>query len=194
VNSRELRKELLENGVGLSSSSDTEVIAQMLAGAEGKDTFERLKNAMLRWKGAYSLVVLTIDGGFVARDPWGVHPLSVGLLPSGGHAPPPNPSHSTPWVALASAKYFRVNLLLEQSCTARRTALSPKNPTSLCTFANILLFHTDIFWDGRSDHIFAKPGKSPGEPAPIEPMWSYPCPNHDSGSQRLFTGFRDFHT
>ena len=86
VNSMELRQELLEKGVGLSSSSDTEVIAQTLAGASGADFFERLKNSMLRWKGAYSLVILTLQGVFVARDPWGFRPLSVGLLPCGGHA------------------------------------------------------------------------------------------------------------
>ncbi len=69
VNAAELRRELLNKGVGLSSSSDTEVIAQMLAGADGRDFFERLKmhaglQGLIRWGADH-------DGVFVARDPWG---------------------------------------------------------------------------------------------------------------------------
>ena len=41
---------------------------------------------MAKWQGAYSLVILTRDGVFAVRDPWGFRPLSVGLLPCGGHA------------------------------------------------------------------------------------------------------------
>ena len=37
VNSAELRQELLDNGVGLSSSSDTEIIVQTLASSSGSD-------------------------------------------------------------------------------------------------------------------------------------------------------------
>src|SRR5512134_2686960 len=37
TNAAELRQDLLRHGVGLSSSSDTEVITMMLAGAEGQD-------------------------------------------------------------------------------------------------------------------------------------------------------------
>jgi len=33
----------------------------------------------------YSVVILTRDGVYAARDPWGFRPLSVGLLPSGGY-------------------------------------------------------------------------------------------------------------
>ncbi len=86
VNAPALRQELLEHGVGLSSSSDTEVITMMLAGAEGSTWDERLMNTMPRWVGAYSLVILTPNGVLAVRDPWGFRPLSVGLLPSGGWA------------------------------------------------------------------------------------------------------------
>lgn len=37
VNAAELRQQLLERGVGLSSTSDSEVLTMMLAGAEGKN-------------------------------------------------------------------------------------------------------------------------------------------------------------
>lgn len=86
INAASLRQELLDHGGGLYSSSDTEVMTMMLAGAEGKNWNERLKNSMTRWTGAYSLVILTRDGVLAVRDPWGFRPLSVGLLPSGGWA------------------------------------------------------------------------------------------------------------
>ena len=86
VNSTDLRDGLLQHGVGLSSTSDTEVITLMLAGAKGDDWNERIQNVMHQWIGAYCLVILTRDRVFAIRDPWGFHPLNVGLLPGGGHA------------------------------------------------------------------------------------------------------------
>ncbi|MFN3200442.1 MAG: amidophosphoribosyltransferase [Bradymonadia bacterium] len=87
----QLRRELLERGVGLTSSSDSEVITQMLAvppaGGEphGPDWVARIKAFMARTAGAYSLVVLTRDGVYGVRDPLGLRPLCVGALPGGGH-------------------------------------------------------------------------------------------------------------
>ena len=86
VNAAELRQDLLKRGVGLHSSSDSEVITLMLAAAEGQAWDERIRNTMAQWQGAYSMVVLTRDCVYAVRDPWGFRPLSVGMLPSGGHA------------------------------------------------------------------------------------------------------------
>ena len=47
---------------------------------------ERIRTAMKKWVGAYSLVILTRDCVYAVRDPWGFRPLCIGLLPSGGHA------------------------------------------------------------------------------------------------------------
>src|SRR5206468_570719 len=61
VNTAELRGDLLKGGVGLSSSSDSEIFPLMLARAEGLTWDERIANAMPFWRGAYSLVFLTRD-------------------------------------------------------------------------------------------------------------------------------------
>ena len=84
VNSVALRDELLAQGVGMTSSSDSEVMTMMLARNGGGTWVERIRHAMERWQGAYSLMVLTRDCVYAVRDPWGVRPLSVGQLPSGG--------------------------------------------------------------------------------------------------------------
>lgn len=89
TNAQSLRRELLERGVGLTSSSDTEVIAQML----GTPSPNRSRSAswedqiaafMEQAVGAYSLAVLTRDAVFAVRDPWGFRPLCVGRLELGG--------------------------------------------------------------------------------------------------------------
>jgi len=85
LNAVELRRDLLRKGVGLFSSSDSEVMIMMLAGAEGEGMIERIRNTMSKWYGAYSMVVLTRRCVFAVRDPWGFRPLSIGMLPSGGH-------------------------------------------------------------------------------------------------------------
>ncbi|MBE7550684.1 MAG: amidophosphoribosyltransferase [Anaerolineales bacterium] len=90
TNALALRRKLLERGVGLTSSSDTEVIVQMLAAPPpgrkpGRPDWEdRLAALMAEAEGAYSLVVLTRDAVFAVRDPLGLRPLCLGEFPSGG--------------------------------------------------------------------------------------------------------------
>ncbi|MCS7221029.1 MAG: amidophosphoribosyltransferase [Anaerolineae bacterium] len=88
TNALTLRRRLLERGVGLSSSSDSEVITQMLAapppGGEpnGPDWEARIAAFMAQAEGAYSLVILTRDAVFAVRDPLGLRPLCLGELSS----------------------------------------------------------------------------------------------------------------
>jgi amidophosphoribosyltransferase len=84
TNAHELRRELLNRGVGLTSTSDSEVVTQMLAGGEGKTWEEKLRVFMIRAQGAYCLTVLTRDALFAVRDPWGLHPLCIGRIGESG--------------------------------------------------------------------------------------------------------------
>ena len=85
VNAPQLRRELLERGVGLSTSTDSEVIIHLLAGARGTWT-QRIRQFMAIAEGAYSLAILTRDAIFGVRDPWGLRPLVLGQLDAGGYA------------------------------------------------------------------------------------------------------------
>jgi amidophosphoribosyltransferase len=68
-------------GVRLGSTSDTEVIAALLAHGEG-ELPEATAAAMRRLEGAYSVVGVA-DGTLVAfRDPHGIRPLSLGTVGS----------------------------------------------------------------------------------------------------------------
>ena len=83
INAPQLRRELLERGIGLNTSSDSEVIIHLLAGAGGPDWLTRIRIVMAKAEGAYSLVILTRDAIFGARDPWGLRPLVLGRLDGG---------------------------------------------------------------------------------------------------------------
>ncbi len=83
VNALSLREELEGWGCRFSSTSDSEIVAQLLANAPGRDWAERVQYLMRRLQGAYSLVVLTLDSLIAIRDPLGVRPLCVGKMNGG---------------------------------------------------------------------------------------------------------------
>jgi amidophosphoribosyltransferase len=80
VNAEHLRKELFQNGCEFTSSTDSEVIANLIYYAPGQDWMEKIRHAMRRIKGAYSLVILTKDQLFAVRDTFGVRPLCLGKI------------------------------------------------------------------------------------------------------------------
>ncbi len=112
TNALQLRRMLLERGVGLSSTTDSEVITQVLAappetwagvevasvpsngkhppdGAAGGYSLDndrwvaRIRAFMRIAEGAYSLVLLTHDALYAVRDSRGLRPLCLGQLNGG---------------------------------------------------------------------------------------------------------------
>ena len=83
LNAEYLRRELEEKGCTFSTSSDSEVIAYLLVSSPGRDIIQKMKHAMGRLQGAYSLVILTRDKLLGVRDPMGVRPLCLGSLNGG---------------------------------------------------------------------------------------------------------------
>ena len=84
VNYHELKALLLSKGHCLNTSTDSEVIARIIAEAKGKDFKEKLINGIPQLKGAFSLVILTQDKLYALRDQWGVRPLSLGKINGNG--------------------------------------------------------------------------------------------------------------
>jgi amidophosphoribosyltransferase len=97
TNALELRQLLLSRGVGLSSTSDTEMMTQILAAPlevwqregmkveseDGDEWIGRIRAMMQVVDGAYSLALMTRDAIYAVRDPHGLRPLSLGKLPEG---------------------------------------------------------------------------------------------------------------
>src|SRR6059058_990220 len=78
INARDLREDLARVGVPFTTSSDTEVIAQVIAHEGGPTWDERLARGLPKLQGAWSLVILTPSALYAVRDPLGVRPLSLG--------------------------------------------------------------------------------------------------------------------
>ncbi len=85
VNSKTLREELTQKGYSFHSSTDSEVIANMILASPGKDWEDKIRSAMYRLQGAYSMTIMTADKLIAVRDPLGVRPLCLGTL-DGGYA------------------------------------------------------------------------------------------------------------
>ena len=68
--------------MGLSTSTDSELIIHLLAGARGT-WLDRIRHLMTKAEGAYSLSVLTRDAIYGVRDPWGLRPLVLGEIENG---------------------------------------------------------------------------------------------------------------
>lgn len=153
VNAAELREELLQRGFGLTATSDTEVMALMLAAASGRTWEDRLERTMPSWKGAYSLVILGADCVVAARDPWGFRPLSVGRLPEGGWvvASETCALHTLGCVDISEVEPGEIVTVRGDEVSRRRTP-SAYGGTSRCSFEFVYFSRPDSEWDGRSVH------------------------------------------
>ncbi|MCH7736063.1 MAG: amidophosphoribosyltransferase [Chloroflexi bacterium] len=84
INAVQLKLQLQDEwNCTFTSTTDTEVIAQMLAHAIGATWEERVFYCMRQLEGAYSIVVQTKDTMIAARDPLGIRPLCLGKLDTG---------------------------------------------------------------------------------------------------------------
>jgi len=83
VNAEHLYEELSEQGYTFQSSTDTEVIANLILASPEKNWVDRIRHAMRRLQGAYSLTILTKNGLYGVRDPFGVRPLCLGSIDNG---------------------------------------------------------------------------------------------------------------
>lgn len=83
VNAVHLYQELCAHGYTFRGSTDTEVIANLIISSPEKDWVGKIRYAMHRLQGAYSLTLMTKDCLFGVRDPLGVRPLCLGTLNGG---------------------------------------------------------------------------------------------------------------
>jgi len=83
VNAEYLHQELEARGFDFATGTDSEVIAHLILSSPLRTWVDRIKYAMHRLVGAYSLVLMTEDTLFGIRDPLGVRPLCLGTLNGG---------------------------------------------------------------------------------------------------------------
>lgn len=179
VNAPQLRRELLERGVGLSTSTDSELIIHLLAGARGT-WLDRIRHLMTKAEGAYSLSVLTRDAIYGVRDPWGLRPLVLGEIENGLAIASESCAFATIGArALREVEPGEVVRIDHEGYEFFQGA--PGRTRAFCTFEQIYFARPDSILGGRLVHRVRQAlGRQLAREAPAEGDIVVPVP--DSGT------------
>ncbi len=80
TNALTIRHKLVKDGAIFYSTSDTEVIIQLIAKSKRNTTIEKITDAIFQIQGGYALVMLAKNKLIGVRDPLGIRPLVIGKL------------------------------------------------------------------------------------------------------------------
>ena len=181
TNALKLRHQLLKRGVGLSSTSDSEVITQILAapadawstpkqnGREADRWVARLRSLAAVAQGAYSIVLLTREAVYAMRDPVGLRPLSLGKLSEQGYVA----ASESCAIHTVGANYLRevqpgeIVRLDQNGVTSFSTYQSTSR--ALCIFEYVYFARPDSLLEGQSIHkVRQELGRQLAREAPVE--------------------------
>ena len=90
VNLGNLKEKLDRAGAYFQTTSDSEIIVQLIAHSKAPSLVDAIADSLAQVEGAFSIVMMTRDRIFAARDPRGFRPLSMGRIrnPDGPEAGP----------------------------------------------------------------------------------------------------------
>ncbi|TKI57532.1 amidophosphoribosyltransferase [Brevibacillus antibioticus] len=155
VNAAVLRKELEAKGSIFQTTSDTEVIAHLIARSECKDLPGAVKDALQYIKGAYALLVMNENQLVIALDPNGLRPLSLGRL---GDAI--TVASETCAFDIIGAQYWRDvqpgELIVIDKDGITESKYTETTQRSICTFEYIYFARPDSDIDGINVHMARK--------------------------------------
>jgi amidophosphoribosyltransferase len=80
INAVQLHGELAARGVTFSSTSDSEIVAALIATHPAERIEDAIAEVLPRLRGAFSIVAMTKDRVLAFRDPHGLRPLALGSL------------------------------------------------------------------------------------------------------------------
>lgn len=168
VNALEIRRELEKNGSIFQTTSDTEVIAHLLARSTKTGIIERLIEALRQIRGAYALLVMTRDMLIAVQDPNGLRPLSMGRLGDAYLF-----SSETCAFDAVGAEFVR-DIEPGEMVVVRREGIRSLRFTepgrrAICSFEYIYFARPDSNIDGINVHMTRKRlGKRLAQEAPVE--------------------------
>jgi len=177
INTVELRDGLKAEGVRFRSTSDTEVVAVMLARSKKPDIVDAVKEVLPRLVGAYSLAIMTEDKLIGARDAYGIRPLCAGKYMDGYAI-----SSESAGLDIIGAEYLREVgpgelVVIDDEGIRFEAALEPRKP-SLCIFEFIYFARPDsIMYDTYLYHARKHMGMSLADEAPVEAEVVMPIPD-----------------
>ncbi|TBL68013.1 amidophosphoribosyltransferase [Paenibacillus thalictri] len=80
TNAPEIKRDLERQGSIFQTTSDTEVVAHLIARSKHDDIVLAVKEALQKVEGAYAFLFMTRDKVIAARDPHGLRPFVIGRL------------------------------------------------------------------------------------------------------------------
>jgi len=197
VNASQLREELAASGVRLSSTSDSELIAALIAN-DDRPLADAVAAAMRRLEGAYSITALSEGKLLAFRDPHGFRPLVLGRLGDDDvrrqrrRAKPDGAAQA--WVVssetcaldLLGASFEREVgrgelVVVDDDGLQAVQAVEPANGGALCIFESFYFSRPDTYLAGVETHgARVRMGERLALEAPVDAELVLPVP--DSGT------------
>jgi len=178
VNAQSLRFELEQRGAIFQSTADTEVIIHLMAHSSATDEMSVIKSALQEIKGAYSLLMLTPDALYAAKDPRGFRPLCIGRLPGDAYA---MSSESCAFDIINCEYQFSVDpgeVVRFDKNGIHRERFAPVKETTLCVFEYIYYARPDsIIFEHDVYSIRKELGKQLARECPVEADLVVPVPD-----------------
>ncbi len=182
TNADEIRRDLIGQGSIFQSSSDSECIIHLMARSYQKTIPERMKEALRRVEGAFSVVAMTRTKLIGVRDPLGVRPLVLGKLADGAYAL----SSETCALDIIGAEFVReiapgemVVISLDKGVESYHP-FDPKKSRS-CIFEHVYFSRPDSILGGRSVYETRRQiGVELAKESPVDA--DLVCPVPDSGT------------
>ncbi|WP_173917430.1 amidophosphoribosyltransferase [Halobacillus sp. Marseille-Q1614] len=168
VNAQALKGQLEAQGSILQTTSDTEVVAHLIKRAGHLPMHEAITQALSMIKGAYAFLIMTEDKIYVANDPRGLRPISIGYLGDAWVV-----SSETCAFDVIGATYEREvmpgELLIIDKDGIESKRFSAPIQRTLCSMEYVYFSRPDSNLDGKNVHAARKRmGKKLAQEAPIE--------------------------
>ncbi len=187
VNAQAIRNKLEAQGSIFQTNSDTEVLVHLIALSREQTLPDAIADALRRVEGAFSLVMISRDRIFAARDPRGFRPLAMGRIPAltGEKKDTVVFASETCAFDLLGATYERDvkpgELIIVGPEGISSRFYSPSPAQSSCIFEHVYFSRPDSFVFGRSvDQSRDLMGRQLAREAPAEADIVVPVP--DSGN------------
>ncbi|PYX56661.1 MAG: amidophosphoribosyltransferase [Acidobacteria bacterium] len=186
VNAQDIRHRLEAMGSIFQTNSDTEVIVHLIALSREHTLPEAMADSLRRVEGAFSLVMISPDRIFAARDPRGFRPLAMGRIPA-----QPGMKQDTIVFASETCAFDLIGATYERDVKPGELVVvgpegvtshfyAPAQEQSSCIFEHVYFSRPDSFVFGRSvDKSREMLGRQLAREAPAEADIVVPVP--DSG-------------
>lgn len=184
INKHEVRAKLIEKGAIFQSNMDTENLIHLIAKSQKRSLEDRIVESLNVIKGAYCFLIQSDKKLFAIRDKYGVRPLSLGRLQSGGYMV----SSETCAFDLVGATFIRdvspgEMIIFEEGKDEYESIQLFEPEPKICAFEYIYFARPDSVIDGKTVHqARCKMGEALAKESPVKADFVIPVPDSGIGA------------